>query len=196
MIKLESVNYSFGTKTLLSSFSFSARAGEIVCFSGPSGSGKTTALELLAGTLHPASGLRSTTALRIGYAFQDDCLIPWRSAEENLLFVLAASPRPGQAREICAYWLAQFLLGEASTKKPAQLSGGMKRRLNIARAFCIEPELLLLDEPFAFQDESAASLIAGQISAAAARGAAVIYAAHEPDFSLFPSLRAVPIAKL
>lgn len=181
MVSLIKICKRFGGKPVLADFNLEVKPGETVCICGPSGCGKTTVLEIIAGILKPDGGKRVVGTKSIGYAFQDDCLIPWKTAEENMGFALSSIFPPHRAREQSTAWLKTMGLGEAVNKKPTELSGGMKRRLNLARSFAVEPSLLLLDEPFAFQDSEQIEVIKREITRAkSSRAATVILVSHEP----------------
>ena len=136
--------------------------GEFVCIIGHSGCGKTTILNVLAG-LEEASGgyvimdgreVRGPSLDR-GVVFQGHALMPWMTVLGNVAFAVK-SRRPEWRKDKvtahCTRYLEMVGLGEAMHKKPAELSGGMKQRVGIARAFAIEPKMLLLDEPFGALD--------------------------------------------
>jgi ABC-type nitrate/sulfonate/bicarbonate transport system ATPase subunit len=142
----------------LREFVVSVPAGEFVALVGPSGCGKTTFLNIVAGldgdftgelALLPAENGR---APRIGYVFQNPRLLPWRTVRENLTLVL----RPGQDPGIVDRLLRAVELEAARDVYPGRLSGGMSRRAAIARAFAVDPDLLLMDEPFVSLDEDSA----------------------------------------
>ena len=133
-------------------------AGEFVAIVGPSGCGKTTFLNIVAGLdrefegelrLAPRAGGRPP---RIGYVFQNPRLLPWRTVHENIALVL----RPDQDHAIVDELLGEMGLREAREVYPSRLSVGMSRRVAIARAFAIEPDLLLMDEPFSSLDAATA----------------------------------------
>jgi NitT/TauT family transport system ATP-binding protein len=159
MIDLRHIDKSFAGQPVLQDVSLEVVAGEILAFYGPSGCGKTTLLELVAGVTRPDRGQVSVHAERIGMAFQDDCLLPWKTVAENLELGIATYVKNDEANRAVERWLGRFGLLEARHKLPFELSGGMRRRLNLARCFAIEPDLLLLDEPFTFLDERFVSLI-------------------------------------
>ena len=143
--------------------SFALERGEFVCIIGHSGCGKSTILNVLAGLDRPSEGevymagreVRGPSLER-GVVFQNYSLLPWRSALRNVTFGVRAR-HPGwsnaQVREHSLRYLHMVGLKDgAEQRKPAQLSGGMRQRVSIARAFATEPELLLLDEPFGALD--------------------------------------------
>ncbi|VFR50824.1 Cyanate ABC transporter, ATP-binding protein [plant metagenome] len=142
--------------------SFGIGRGEFVCVIGHSGCGKTTILNILAGIDHASDGIVimdgreiAGPSLERGVVFQSHALLPWLTALQNVEFGVR-SRWPDYSREqIRAHserYLAMVGLGHALHKKPSELSGGMKQRVGIARAFAIQPKMLLLDEPFGALD--------------------------------------------
>lgn len=121
---------------------------------GPSGCGKSTLLNITSGIETPSSGRVKLThdggEAQIGYVFQDPRLLPWRTVMDNMLYV--ADDEPQQAREKAQRYLKMVGLGDAGDMYPGQLSGGMQQRVGIARAFSVDPDLLLMDEPFSHLD--------------------------------------------
>lgn len=152
MIRLHQVQKSFGRRTVLNNISLTVAPGEVLVIDGPSGCGKTTLLDIIAGLTRPDAGRVDVTVDPVGYAFQDDRLIPWRTTRENLLFALRARQTEGEAAQAADRWLERLELAEAASQFPGQLSGGMRRRTGIARALAVRPPLVLLDEPLAFLD--------------------------------------------
>lgn len=121
---------------------------------GPSGCGKSTLLNILSGVETPTSGIVAVTEggrpARLGYVFQDARLLPWRTVMDNMLYV---RDDIGQnAEERAAHYLHMVGLDHTRDMFPGQLSGGMQQRVGIARAFSVEPDLLLMDEPFSHLD--------------------------------------------
>ena len=133
---------------------FLAEGKTFVSIVGPSGCGKSTLLNILAGILRPDSGSVSITQdgreAHVGYVFQAARLLPWRTVVDNLYLVQPERTKETHAR--CERYLDMVGLGDVGQKFPAQLSGGMQQRVGIARAFAVEPDLLLMDEPFSHLD--------------------------------------------
>jgi NitT/TauT family transport system ATP-binding protein len=136
--------------------------GEFVSLLGPSGCGKSTALRLIAGLSAPSAGTvnvshRATRAdgrHPIGFVFQEPTLMPWASVRENVRLPLKLSHAPAtDADRRIEKALAQVGLSEFADAYPRELSGGMKMRVSLARALVTDPDILLLDEPFAALDE-------------------------------------------
>ena len=138
------------------------RKGEFVSLLGPSGCGKSTALRLIAGLNAPTSGTvgvsRPAVALSgghsVGFVFQEPTLMPWTSVRENVRLPLKLAHVPaGEANARIDQALAQMGLAEFADAYPRELSGGMKMRVSLARALVTDPDILLMDEPFAALDE-------------------------------------------
>ena len=179
MIELEHIHKQYGASVIIEEARLELKAGEITLLQGPSGCGKTTLLEIAAGLIPPDSGERVCQAQRIGCVFQDDLLLPWLDARQNLEFSLTTLVPESIRTERIDTWLERTGLTEHAQTLPADLSGGMRRRLNLARALAIQPDLLLLDEPFAFLDTDWKRQTAGWIGQATTQGAAVLIVTHE-----------------
>ncbi len=149
-------------KPVFSDVSFTLCKGEFVCIIGHSGCGKTTVLNVLAGLDTATDGHVfmdgrevSGPSLQRGVVFQSHALMPWLTVRQNIAFaVLSRWPQWGRAQvnDHVEKFVALVGLMPAIDKKPSQLSGGMKQRVGIARAFAIQPKMLLLDEPFGALD--------------------------------------------
>lgn len=149
--------------TVFENLTFGLRQSEFVCVIGHSGCGKSTILNILAGLDNATDGVVlmdgreiSGPGLERGVVFQNYSLLPWLSALKNITFAVR-SRWPDWSREKVLAHSRKYidlvgLGGGAETRRPAQLSGGMRQRVSIARAFAIEPKLLLLDEPFGALD--------------------------------------------
>jgi NitT/TauT family transport system ATP-binding protein len=133
--------------------------GEFFCIVGPSGCGKTTFLRILAGLESASAGevevyYRQHTRPRTAMVFQEQSVFPWMTVEDNIAFGLRSQPVPRAVRrDVVRYYLEQVGLTAFARAYPHQLSGGMRQRVSIARAFATDPEILLMDEPFAALDE-------------------------------------------
>ena len=132
---------------------------------GPSGCGKSTLLNILSGVEPPTSGSISVTKderpARLGYVFQDARLLPWRTVMDNMLYV--QDSRDEKARDHARRYLGMVGLERNEESYPGQLSGGMQQRAGIARAFSVEPDLLLMDEPFSHLDAITARSLREQL---------------------------------
>lgn len=140
-------------RVVIADFTLSLRPGEFVCLVGPSGCGKTTLLHAVAGLDREYQGeIRfpgGPRAPRIGYVFQNPRLLPWRTVRQNIQLALAAD---GTNSEVIDHLLDVMRLRDAQHEFPERLSLGMSRRVALARAFAIQPDLLLMDEPFVSLD--------------------------------------------
>lgn len=138
----------------IENFSLTLNAGEFVCLVGQSGCGKTTLLNSIAGLDKNYLGEiqigNQTKKSQIGYVFQQPCLLPWRTVRENIELVFA---KKNEIPKTQIDFLLEFMnLTDYANAYPKQLSEGMKRRVSIIRAFAINPDLLLMDEPFVSLD--------------------------------------------
>jgi len=162
-LKIEALSKSYvADKPVFSDVSFSLDKGEFVCIIGHSGCGKTTILNVLAGLDTATSGYVFMDGCEVvgpsldrGVVFQGHALMPWLTVRQNIAF--AAKSRfhnltAAKINEHVEKFVAMVGLSQAIDKKPNQLSGGMKQRVGIARAFSIQPKMLLLDEPFGALD--------------------------------------------
>jgi NitT/TauT family transport system ATP-binding protein len=165
-VEITGLNHSFATRgkvtEALCAVDLAVRAREFVALVGPSGCGKTTVLNCVAGLLRPTRGVvnydgQPVTALnrRIGYLSQKDTLLPWRTAADNIRIAMELKCRPTSRAAADAKVEAMIdLVGLKGFERhyPAELSGGMRKRVALARTLIYEPEALLLDEPFGALD--------------------------------------------
>jgi len=159
-ICLEHVYVGYGGEPVLRDICLALPEAGIVAVMGPSGRGKTTLLRLLAGLLTPSAGkITGLAGKKISMVFQEDRLLSWCTALEN---VAAASDR-----DAARYWLSQMELEAGADKCPGELSGGMQRRVAIARACAFGGDVLLLDEAFKGLDEALRARVLGRALAAA-----------------------------
>ncbi|RZS85586.1 ABC transporter ATP-binding protein [Pigmentiphaga kullae] len=171
---------------------FSIDKGEFVCVIGHSGCGKSTILNILAGIDEPSRGTLIMDGREIagpsldrGVVFQAHALLPWLTALQNVEFGVRSrwpGHRREQVREHSVRYLEMVGLGHALDKKPAELSGGMKQRVGIARAFAIQPKMLLLDEPFGALDALTRGTIQDELlDIVRATGQTVFMITHDVD---------------
>jgi len=203
-MSLRSVGLTFpsrdGDREILRDVTFDVRAGEFVCVVGASGSGKTTLLRCLAGLLPLTTGsvLIDGTAISgpnaaSSFVFQSDALLPWRRVEDNVALGLevrgvAADERRRKVQEV----LEVVRLGEWGRAYPGQLSGGMRQRVNIARALAQEPSILLMDEPFGALDAQTREVMQDELATlATAGGWTVVFVTHQIDEAVFLGDRVV-----
>jgi NitT/TauT family transport system ATP-binding protein len=197
-VRLRGVRHVFpGGVVAVESMDLMVAPGELVSILGPSGCGKSTLLRIIAGLDHPTEGTVEVGRAGIAYVFQDAHLLPWRTVLENaaLPLELAGVDRARRVRAARAA-LDKVGLGDAVERYPAQLSGGMRMRVSLARAMVTEPTLLLLDEPFAALDELTRQRLDEQLLELwQARGMTVIFVTHSTSEAVFLSQRAVVLSK-
>ncbi len=156
-----------GELSVVENVSFSIRDGEFVSLVGPSGCGKTTMLNMVAGFVLPTAGQVTLDGRKIGapgpdrgVIFQDYGIFPWLTGERNILFGLTLKRNLRDAREratICERYMALMGLSDFRDAYPKTLSGGMRQRLALARAYAVAPDFLLMDEPFGALDSQTRS---------------------------------------
>jgi NitT/TauT family transport system ATP-binding protein len=148
-----------GSVHALDAVDLSIRQGEFLCIVGPSGCGKTTLLNILGGLDTPTGGrvdfkIRPAGRPLFSIVFQEQGVFPWMTVLDNAAFGLMARGVPRAERErVARGYLSRMSLSRFEHAYPRELSGGMRQRVNLARAFANDPEILLMDEPFASLDE-------------------------------------------
>jgi NitT/TauT family transport system ATP-binding protein len=180
-IQIQNVGKSFPVKTsrkraedgfvALENISLEIKAGEFFVIVGPSGCGKSTLLDLLGGLTRPTSGRIliggspvTGPALDRGLVFQQYALFPWRTAQKNVEFGLEAKGVPSRERaDRAKRFLHMVGLAEFHDRYPHELSGGMKQRVAIARSLAYDPDVLLMDEPFAALDAQTREILQGEL---------------------------------
>ncbi len=174
MIKLENITLRYGGKLILDRFSLELPGRGFTALSGPSGCGKTTLLRVLAGLAAPECGTVSgIDPARTAFLFQEDRLLPWRTVRQHIADVL-----PRARRGEVGKWLAFAEMEGEGDACPAGLSGGMARRLALARCAALGGELLLLDEPFAGVDPARTARMLERLRAL---DVPVVLASHQPQ---------------
>lgn len=148
-IQLSDISKSFGNLQVFSGLSLTVREHGVTAVLGPSGCGKTTLLNLISGVLLPDGGsIEGVDERSISYLFQEPRLLPWKTVFSNVEFVLLDLLPPKERKERVDYFLELVGLKEFSSYFPGDLSGGMRQRLAMARAFAYPADLILMDEPF------------------------------------------------
>ena len=151
LLRLSRVSVTFGALEVLREIDLEVRDGEFVALVGPSGCGKTTLLNICSGWLHPTSGAVDRPA-RQRMVFQQDGLFPWLTVDENVLLGLRHLPDANDRRRRADALLGLIGLSAFRASYPHQLSGGMRQRVELARAIGGDTPLLLMDEPFSSLD--------------------------------------------
>lgn len=199
-VKVQHLTKTFDKKgkaiTAFQDLSFDVMDGEFVCLIGPSGCGKTTLLRILAGLEKPTSGEvtlvhKEKEKPLQSMIFQENGVIPWMTVEENVSFGLRMRKAPKSLiKERTGYYLQKIGLTEYARLYPKELSGGMKQRVSIARAFANDPEVLLMDEPFASLDEQNKLILQQELlSIWQETGKTVLFITHSLDEALLLSDR-------
>jgi NitT/TauT family transport system ATP-binding protein len=201
-IKLSVANLSksFDDLVVLDSISLDVSQGEFVCIVGPSGCGKTTFLRIIGGLEaadeggiaiggHPVTGPGSDR----GFVFQADCLLPWRRVLDNTSIGLEINRRYGSDQRSLTRKLLDLVgLRGFESYYPRQLSGGMRQRVNLARALAIDPEVLLMDEPFSGLDAQTREIMQTELLRIWAEGRkTVLFITHQIDEAVYLADRVI-----
>jgi NitT/TauT family transport system ATP-binding protein len=178
-------------------------AGEFVSVVGPTGCGKSTLLNVGAGLLAPSSGevkvfgqtLEGINS-RAGYMFQSEALMPWRSALDNVMLGLQYRGMPdAEARALANRWLSRVGLSGFGDRYPHQLSGGMRKRVALAQVLTLDPDIILMDEPFSALDIQTRQLMENEVLALwADKKKAVLFITHDLDEAIAMSDRVVVLS--
>ncbi len=207
IVKVENVGMAFETKkgrfVALQDVNLQIRTGEVVSLIGHSGCGKSTLLNLIAGLTLPTSGVMLCNGREIAgpgperaVVFQNHSLLPWLTCFENVYLaverVFGTKEGKPKLKERTAAALEMVHMSHAAQKLPHEISGGMKQRIGIARAFAMEPKILLMDEPFGALDAlTRASLQDELIGVMEKTGATVVMVTHDVDEAVLLSDRVV-----
>ncbi len=162
VLELFNLTKSYGKSTVVKEFTLNIASGEFVTLIGHSGCGKSTVLSMVAGLTDASNGGMILSGRETneagpdrGVVFQSPCLLPWMTAYENVMLGVNQvyfTATKIERRELAEYYLSVVGLGNAMHKYPGDLSQGMRQRVGIARAFALQPKMLLLDEPFGMLD--------------------------------------------
>jgi len=204
LLTVDKLNKRYGDFEALREISFAARRGELVCIVGPSGCGKTTLLKIIAGLLSASSGsveLDGTPVTgphpRMAVVFQEygRSLMPWMTVRGNVELPLRPKMSKAERRAKSKAALEAVGLGEAMHKYPWQLSGGMQQRVAIARAIAYDPEILVMDEPFAAVDAQTRADLEDLVRQVWERlGVTVLFVTHDIDESIYLGERVVVLS--
>ncbi|WP_277187944.1 ABC transporter ATP-binding protein [Caballeronia sp. BR00000012568055] len=209
-LALENVTCTFASRergqaryTAVRDTTLSIAAGEFVSVVGPTGCGKSTLLNVSAGLLQPSLGTVSVFGdklkginKRAGYMFQADGLMPWRSALDNVTAGLAFHGVPkAEADARGEEWLKRVGLGGFGDRYPHQLSGGMRKRVAMAQTLILDPDIILMDEPFSALDIQTRQLMENELlDLWAAKRKAVLFITHDLDEAISMSDRVVVLS--
>jgi len=186
--------------TAVSDVSLTVAAGEFVSVVGPTGCGKSTLLNVAAGLLAPSMGSvhifgqpLTDINTRAGYMFQSESLMPWRTALENVMAGLQFRGVPdAQAREQAEAWMRRVGLGGFGDRYPHQLSGGMRKRTSLAQTLVLDPDIILMDEPFSALDIQTRQLMENEVlDLWQSKKKAVLFITHDLDEAIAMSDRVV-----
>ena len=189
--------------TALKNTTLRAAEGEFVCVVGPTGCGKSTLLNVAAGLLQPSSGTVRVAGeplagvnRRAGYLFQAEALMPWRSALDNVIVGLEfRGMARAEAIERGNDWLKRVGLSGFGGRYPHQLSGGMRKRVSLAQTFILNPEILLMDEPFSALDVQTRQLMENELLELwSAERKSVVFITHDLEEAIALSDRVVVLS--
>jgi NitT/TauT family transport system ATP-binding protein len=206
-IELQDVACTFVSKdnpgqryTAVQHVTLTVGAGEFVSVVGPTGCGKSTLLNVAAGLLQPSQGTVKVFGqplaginTRAGYMFQAESLMPWRTALENVVAGLQFRGVPdAEARAQAQDWLRRVGLGAFGDRYPHQMSGGMRKRASLAQTLVLDPDIILMDEPFSALDIQTRQLMENEVLALwQAKKKAVLFITHDLDEAIAMSDRVV-----
>jgi NitT/TauT family transport system ATP-binding protein len=204
LVRFDEVAIHLGGRAVLSPTSLSIRQGEFVCVIGPSGCGKTTLLRAAAGFIKPTKGqvflggkVISKPSREVAFVFQDygRALLPWRTVSANVSLALEAAAIPvAQRATKIADVLAVVGLVEHADKFPAQLSGGMQQRVQIARCLAQSPAVMLMDEPFGALDAMTREGLQDELARLVKqKGLTVMFVTHDLDEAIYLGDRVVAL---
>ena len=189
--------------TAVAGVSLNVGAGEFVSVVGPTGCGKSTLLNVGAGLLQPSSGSVSVFGqpllginARAGYMFQAESLMPWRTALGNVMAGLEfRGTPPDQAHALAEGWLRRVGLGAFGDRYPHQMSGGMRKRASLAQTLVLDPDIILMDEPFSALDIQTRQLMENELLALwQSKKKAVLFITHDLDEAIALSDRVVVLS--
>lgn len=168
ILEIKNLSHSYhnleGETLALSDLSFTMQKGEFISIVGPSGCGKSTLLSLISGLMEPEEGTVELHGKRMGYMLQKDHLLEWRTIYKNIVLGLEIQHLlTSETKTKVQEYLEQYGLADFANAKPSELSGGMRQRAALIRTLIMEPDLLLLDEPFSALDYQTRLTVADDI---------------------------------
>jgi NitT/TauT family transport system ATP-binding protein len=198
LIQFQGLSQTFGQNgpnpyPAIARLNLQVEPGEFMAIVGPSGCGKSSLLRILAGLAQQTSGevlvdgqpVRGVNPRRAGFLFQQDALLPWRTVRDNVALGVSLGKRGGSAgdeRERVQEWIAKVGLAGFEDRYPAQLSGGMRKRVALAQTLIADPELLLMDEPFTALDAQSRHLMEEDLLALCGDGSkTILFVTHDLD---------------
>ncbi len=206
-LRLHGVSCTFISKddpgqryTAVQDVSLAVAAGEFVSVVGPTGCGKSTLLNVGAGLLQPSTGTVEVFGQplaglnrRAGYMFQAESLMPWRTALQNVTAGLEfRGVAPAEAKAQAVQWLQRVGLGAFGDRYPHQLSGGMRKRVSLAQTLVLDPDIILMDEPFSALDIQTRQLMENEVLQLwQSKKKAVLFITHDLDEAIAMSDRVV-----
>lgn len=203
-LSLKSVSVSYGALPVLQGVDLDIAAGEIVCLIGASGCGKSTLLNAVAGLIQPSSGTISLAGRPVEgpssdrvMVFQDDAVFPWMTVRQNVEYGLRIKGVSGaERRRITQEKIAQVELSGWEDAFPRQLSGGMRKRVDLARALAVTPKVILMDEPYGALDAMTKERLQQQfLDVCRTSGATALFVTHDLEEALFLGDRVVVLGR-
>ena len=203
MIRLENVTKSIGNLKILENITFSVGKGEFLCMVGPSGCGKTTLLKCIAGLRHYTGEIfiedqkSDSINPQIGYVFQEFSLFPFKTVKGNMEFGLEIRKKPKKEREEIVKALIDLVRLEGFEQAyPRELSGGMQKKVAIARALATNPSILLMDEPFVSLDAQTRNMLQRELLRIWQKTRkTVVFVTHNVDEAVFLADRVLVLTK-
>ncbi|MCP4987101.1 MAG: ABC transporter ATP-binding protein [Colwellia sp.] len=182
LIDIQNISLQLNQNSVFEGLSLTIARGEKLALLGGSGVGKSSLLKLIAGIHQPSSGLVFNKSQRVGYVFQEPRLLPWLTVAQNIGEVMKAyGTSQAKITHKVSTLLEQVGLGQCHQYYPHQLSGGMAQRVSIARAFAIEPDLLLLDEPFSSLDSRLTHQLSTLLQELLTPKISMVYVSHQVE---------------
>jgi len=203
-LQVEKLCKTFGDLEVIKDIGMSVERGEFIAVVGPSGCGKTTFLRMVAGLEAPTSGKITIDGQPLsgpgsnrGFVFQNDSLLPWRTVLSNAMIGPEVAGQVGPVEKKRTLDLLKLVgLGGFESYYPRQLSGGMRQRVNLARALAIDPDVLLMDEPFAALDAQTREIMQTELLRIWEQGRkTVLFVTHQIDEAVFLSDRVLVFAR-